>query len=122
MSDIERYETLIKAALEIKHLEQLLIDQINIIKRNIMVDEWKNYRFDEKAANRAVGIVLDETEAVAKEASYVDGQLAYKNMEDISLFTKTPREEGNQVMRHIFDSVKKTMVESKDGFTLVLKR
>ena len=122
MSDIERYETLIKAALEIKHLEQLLIDQINIIKRNIMVDEWKNYRFDEKAANRAVGIVLDETEAVAKEASYVDGQLAYKNMEDISLFTKTPREEGNQVMMHIFDSVKKTMVESKDGFTLVLKR
>ena len=104
MNTIERYEILIRAALEVRQLRFGIKQNLNLISANITVAEIKSNEFNTDIARKALGILKDERCIEFERAPYVGSRLLYKDIQ-IALHLPTDTKLNNYVMSKILEGI-----------------
>jgi len=102
MNKVERYEALIKAALEVQQLKIELRRKLEEVGENITVRELRTQCFSEDDAKKALTILSADMLKI-EEASHVGAKAIYKDVE-VCLHC-SPSSVGREAMKHILEGI-----------------
>ena len=103
MSNIERYEALLRAALEVQQLKIEIKRKFAEVGKNITASELKHRRFDDDDARKAIAILSGDILTI-EESNFVKAKAVYKDVE-VNLHCD-PSSSGAEAMKHILESLK----------------
>jgi hypothetical protein len=108
MSNIERYEQILIAAIEIQQLKSEIKDRLRVLSQNMTAYELKNRSFENEDASKAFSIVLAKNDFIVMPESHVQSSLKYK---DVKIYLHCqPAKLGSQAMGRIIDAIKNTEI------------
>lgn len=103
MKNVERYEALMRSALEAQQLKIELKRKLAEVAKNITANELKHRCFDSDDVKKAFSILSESTIEI-KEANHVKAKVVFKDV-DINLHS-TPSRLGSDAMKHVLEGLK----------------
>ena len=85
MGNVERYERILIAAIEIQQLRHEIKERLRVLSKNMTAHELKNRSFVGEDASKAFSIVLANKSFSVSHQSHVQSSLKYKDVE-VNLF------------------------------------